>query len=376
MHNNVRNIIEKFVFVAIILVLIHTLVQDIADLLQWTWGIRKALVYAGFAFDLFFSIEFCVRFLMSLIRKNPMHYVRNNHGWIDFIASIPLLILSSGPAAFSAFHNVPTVATAAGVFGVLKIIKAIRIARVLRLLRLLKVFKHIKYTDSIMVQRHITRISTTSVIVIVIILLGFSLLTSVLSVPNLEHTFEQHTISTLSARIAPGLPQADIDILADLRPDVLIIKEDGRTIYSRTSDAFYQRYYGPSDYTLVPFPEYNMEVYIDLLPIVSNSARDEILHFIIIVGVILAILFFYGPHFASSVSDPIQIMARGFSEKGHSLQIVISPRYKRDEIYALADKYNEVFLPLKDRSENSASSAQQGSVVDIDIDDVKKFINT
>ena len=373
MYDKLRDTIEKFVFIAIILVLVHTLVQDIADLLQWTWGIRKALIYAGFAFDLFFSIEFCVRLLVSLARRNPIHYLRNNNGWIDFIASIPLLILSSGPAALSAFNNVPTVATAAGVFGVLKIIKAIRIARVLRLLRLLKVFKHIKYTDSVMVQRHITRISTTSVIVIVVILLGFSLLASILRVPNLEHSFEEHTLSTLSARIAPGLQQADIEILADLRPDVLIIKENGRAIYSRTSNEYYQKYYGPSDYTLVSFSEYDMEVYIDLLPIVSNSAREEILHFMIIVGVILAILFFYGPHFASTVSDPIQIMARGFSEKGHSLQIVISARYGNDEVYALADKYNEVFLPLKDMTENSV---QQGSVVDIDIEDVKKFINT
>lgn len=368
-----KNIAEATIIVAIVLVLVQTFVQDLGDLFQWRWSIRKALIYIGFAFDIFFSIEFVSRFFHSLITRHPIVYLRNNRGWIDFVASVPLLIFSSGPAALSAYNNLPTVATAAGVFGVLKIVKAIRIARVLRLLRLLKIFKHIKHVDSRMAQRHLTRISTVVVATIVMTLIGFSVVGSLLSFPDLEDTFESYTLGALEQRISADMSAEEIATITALRPDVLIIKKAGDTIYSRTNNTFYRAYYGPSDYTIAPFPEYDIEVYINLLPLVSNTARNDILHFIIIIALILATLFLYGPHFASTISDPVQIMSRGLSEKSHSLQITISDRHRNDEIYHLANHYNDVFLPLKDRVEGGGLST--GSVSDIDIDDIKKFID-
>jgi len=370
--NKIISLTEKVVIAAVILVLFHTLIQDIADLFQWSWNARRALIYAGLFFDLLFTIEFALRTLSAIVKKNLVSYLRDDRGWVDFVASVPLLIFSSGPAAISAYNNVPTVATAAGVFGVLKIVKAIRIARVLRLLRLLKIFKHIKHTESIMAQRHLTRIATTIVTTIVVILVGFGLLSSVFNLPDIERLFEEYTVSALSDQIDNEMSSEDIRVLVELRPDVLLIKEGLRTVYSRLSDAEYERYYGPSDYTLVSFPEHNVEVYVDLLPILSNGARHDILHFILIISMILVTLFLYGPHFASTISDPVQIMSRGFKEKGHGLQVVVSERYRGDEIYDLAAKYNDVFLPLKDRTESGLS---EGSVVDLSLEDVKKFID-
>lgn len=365
--------LEGLVIGVIALALFQALIQDLGDLLQWRWSIRKALIYIGLFFDIFFSIEFITRLFFSLIARKPIAYLRDRHGWVDFVASIPLLIFSSGPAAFSAYNNVSTVATAAGVFGVLKIIKAIRIARVLRLLRLLKIFKHIKHVDSRMAQRHLTRVATIIVSTVVLTLIGFSFISVALDFPNLENSFEEHTRIALEERVSADMTSEDIAIITELRPDVLIIKKNNDTLYSRVDNTFYRTYYGPSDYAIASFPEYNIDVYIDLLPLVSNTARQDILHFMLIVALILVVLFLYGPHFAATISDPAQVMSRGLHEKGHSLQVVIPSRHKDDEIYRLASGYNDVFLPLKDRVGGSAVT--DGSVVDISLDDVKKFID-
>lgn len=369
-----RDMGERLVIVAIVLVLAHILLQDLGDLFQWRWSVRKSLIYAGVAFDIFFSAEFVSRLLLSIIRRKPHIYLRDNRGWIDFVASIPLLIFSSGPAALSAYNDVPTIATAAGVFGVLRIVKAIRVARVLRLLRLLKIFKHIKHVNSTMAQRHVARISTIMVSTVVVTLIAFSFVSSGLRFPDLESSFEAYTLAALDARISADMSADDISAITDLRPDVLIIKSSGSTIYSRAPDSHYQAYYGPSDYTIASFPAYDIQVYIDLLPIVSHAARQDILHLAIIVMLILGMLFLYGSHFAVTVSDPVQIMSRGLRKRGHSLRVVLSDRYKHDEIYELANSYNEVFLPLKDRIEGSGSA--EGAVSDIRIEDVKRFIDT
>lgn len=368
-----KGMIEGVVIVVIVLALFQALTQDLGDMLQWRWSVRKALIYIGLIFDIFFSIEFSTRLLFSFIDRKPIDYLRYRHGWVDFVASVPLLVFSSGPAAFSAYNDVPTIATAAGVFGVLKIIKAIRIARVLRLLRLLKIFKHIKHVDSRMAQRHLTRVATIMVSTIVLTLISFSFISAAFDFPNLEKSFEAYTLSSLQARVSANMTSEDIAVITELRPDVLIIKKNDDTIYSRVDNIFYRTYYGPSDYTVASFPEYGIDVYIDLLPLVSNTARQDILHFMLIVALIIVVLFLYGPHFAATISDPAQVMSRGLHEKSHSLQVVIPDRLKDDEIYRLGIGYNDVFLPLKDRVEGGALT--EGSVVDLNLDDVKKFID-
>ena len=363
--------LEGFVLANIILVLIHTFVQDIGNLYNWPWVTRQVLIYIGCAFDIFFSIEFLTRFFSAITKRNLIAYMRDGRGWVDLIASIPLLVLSSGPEALSAFYDVPIAFGSFGVFGVLKVVKAIRIARVLRLLRLLKIFKHIKHVDSVMAQRHITRIATLIVTTVIISLVGFSFLATFVDVPNLEHSFEEYTIQVLNTRITATLTAAEAQEIAEVRPDILIMRRGEEILFSRHNNAYYDRYYGPSDYTLLMYDQFNTEVFIDLLPLVAHDARADILHYIIIIALILVTLFMYGPHFATTISDPIQVMARGFSQRGYALRVLASKRFKNDEISHLSSRYNDIYLPLKDQS---AEKSGEGSVVDIDIEDVKTFL--
>ena len=363
---------ENMVVVAIVLVLIHTLIEDIANMFGWSWTSRRILIYSGFLFDLFFSIEFLIRFFSSLFRGKALHYLRDQRGWVDLVASIPLLVFNSAPAALSAYLGVSNVATAAGAFGALKVVKAIRIARVLRLLRFLKIFRHIKHVDSIMAQRHLSRIATTLVTVVILSLVSFSFFSSLLAFPDLENTFEEYTVEALNNRVDANLDTEKIQELTSLRPDVLIFRRDGETLFSRYDNAFFTRYYGPSDYTYLTFENGNIEVFVDLRPILAHNAAADLLHFIIIILIILACLFIYGPHFASTISDPIHIMRRGLGEKGYSLQVLIQRRYKDDETFSLAQSYNENFLPIKDRH---GGETEGETIVEFDFDDVKKFLD-
>jgi hypothetical protein len=155
MEEKKQGFLEVVVMAAILLVLVQTVLEDAAVLAGWPWNIRRALVFTGFGFDLFFTVEFLVRFYLAVSRGKVRGYLFRERGWIDFFASVPLLMFNSGPMAASLLFSGSLAMGAGGILNLLKVIKAIRIARVLRLLRFVKIFREIKYVDSPMAQRHV-----------------------------------------------------------------------------------------------------------------------------------------------------------------------------------------------------------------------------
>ena len=81
--------LEGLVIFMIIMVLIQTFLEDLAVLLGFSWSFRKNLIVSGFIFDLFFSIEFLVRFYIALSLGELKDYMGRRQGWIDLIASVP-----------------------------------------------------------------------------------------------------------------------------------------------------------------------------------------------------------------------------------------------------------------------------------------------
>ena len=92
----------------ILLVLIQTFVEDLAVLLGWSWTVRKILIFSGFGFDLFFSLEFITRYFSALRKGKAVKYMFQERGWVDLIASLPLLFLSSGPEVLAEPPKAPT----------------------------------------------------------------------------------------------------------------------------------------------------------------------------------------------------------------------------------------------------------------------------
>ena len=144
MRNRTKSALESIVIAAILLVLAQTFLEDFAVLMGWTWNTRMVLVYAGFFFDLFFTVEFLSRLYTAVYSGRGGRYFFRERGWIDFLASIPLLLLSSGPAVLALLTGGSAMFALGSMLNVLKVVKAVRIARILRLLRVLKIFKQIK----------------------------------------------------------------------------------------------------------------------------------------------------------------------------------------------------------------------------------------
>jgi len=372
MQSKIRNFVESIVVVVIFLVLIQTFLDDFAVIAGWNWNIRKILIYSGFAFDLFFSIEFLIRFFSSLIKGRAGYYLTEGKGWIDFLASIPLLLLNSGPAFFALITGSGFFFGMGGLLNILKIIKAIRIARILRLLRILKIFKQIRHTGSRMAQRHVAKITTLSITTFVFTLLMFSIISSLISLPSSEDDFIQKQKTNISMFIKTaengGIPAA-VSGFSDYEGNLLIIKRNGKTLYSRYDNPYYSTVYGPGDFQYFRTSEY--EFFFDVRGLARLQSTYNILFFVIVVMSVLVFLIYYSPHFALTITDPIHIMKRGFLEDDYNLEVEIPEIYKNDDIYQLGSLYNEKYLPLKARHTSSLVKSHSSLTMD-DFEDLFK----
>ncbi|MFP4382624.1 MAG: ion transporter [Spirochaetia bacterium] len=347
-----KSIAENIVVLAIILVLIQTFVEDLAVLMNWPWDYRYVLVWTGFFFDVFFTVEFLTRFFLAWRRNRTGEYFYRERGWIDFLASVPLVLFNSGPNVLALLYGNVTIIGVGGFLNVLKIIKAVRIARILRLLRVLKIFKQIKYTDSVMAQRHIAKITSILVTSFVVVLLGITIITSFISIPNVEQNYYRRNMNILDFVREQRLGERRDGFLEEFltfEGDALVLKEDGETVYSRYGNEYYDTYFGPGDYIYTSRD--GLELFIDFRPVNREQAQSNLAFFLIIMTIVFIYLFYYSPHFAITVTDPIHIMRRGMTEGSYNLEVKIPETYRNDDIYLLAAEYNRKFLPMKDRSE-------------------------
>ncbi|MBT3274238.1 MAG: hypothetical protein HN368_13865, partial [Spirochaetales bacterium] len=367
------SILESFVIGAIILVLVQTFLEDYAILVGWTWNIRKVLVFTGFFFDLFFTIEFLSRLYSSVYSGRAGQYFFRERGWIDFLASIPLLLLSSGPAVLALLTGGSALFALGGILNVLKVIKAVKIARVLRLLRVLKIFKQIKYTDSVMAQRHVTKITSLIISLFVILLFIASVALTLLDVESIDSVFTKRNQIT-AEKIADGLPdegRAARLFVEEMGEDVLLVKNGNKTIYSRYKNEFYAENYGPGDYQYVAVAGYDF--FFDIKIMLVLQAKDSLIYFGILVLFVVFLLVTYSPHFALTITDPIHVMRKGIEDDAYNLEVKIPDKYRDDDIYKLADAFNRIYLPMKDRALGGAAESKPSL---LNLDDVKDLLDT
>jgi hypothetical protein len=364
--------LESVVIAVILLVLVETFLEDYAVLAGWDVNVRNKLLLAGFFFDLFFTVEFLVRFYYALLDRRVGHYLTFERGWIDFLASIPLLMFSSGPFALTLLTGGGIALGLGGLLNLLKVIKAIRIARILRFLRIIKIFRKIKNVSSPMAQRHVASITAISVTVIVACLLFFTLFSSTLQFRGLDTAFSEQQDATADYLSEKTDDPADfllaLQTLKETRTKLLIVKYRGQTLFSRFSNDYYAQYFAPGDYSYLSRD--GLELFFDQRSYVSQLSRQNILFFVIVVLIVLAYLLIYGPHFALTVTDPIHVMRRGLEETDYNLEVKVPERYKRDDVFELAKGYNERYLPLKDRTRNESGE----SVIQLDLNEVSRIV--
>jgi hypothetical protein len=356
---------EGLVILAILLVLVQTFLEDLALVLGWSWPVRRGLIVAGFGFDLFFTFEFLIRFYAALSRRRAARYFLHERGWIDLLASVPLLLFNSGPAVAAIYFGGGAAGVLGGILNVLKVTKAIRITRILRLLRVLKVFGRIRYAESRMAQRHAAKVTTVAVTVMVLVPFLWTAAEGALRLNTTEELLAGQREAKVQ-RLAEAEPSGEMQRIAGEMPDLLLIKRGEETLYSRLSNAEYRRLFGPEDYTVLHRD--GRRYFFSLLPQRAEYAGTNMLLFLMIVGVVLAILLYYAPHFALTVTDPIHIMRRGFAEPSYKLEVRIPRKYSEDDIYRLARLYNEHYLPMKERAQSIENERRS---TDLSLEDLK-----
>lgn len=185
-----KKLVDNLLLFLIFLSIIQILVEETGIILNWQAPFGLSMVIIGFAFDLIFSIEFIVRSIIALKNKRFKTYFLYENGWIDFIASLPLLLSNSGPLFIVAVTG-KTAAGGRSMANLIKVIKAIRVTRILRLLRTLKIFGKIENVSSKMSQHHI---STVTSLVVSVSVLTFMLMTG-LGFVNFDNPIQESKIN-------------------------------------------------------------------------------------------------------------------------------------------------------------------------------------
>ena len=90
-------ILENITIFMILLVLIQTFCEDLFFYLGYPIDIVNKIKLSAIIFDLYFTLEFFIRFISALFKKRGIDYFFYKNGWIDLLASVPLLLLISGP---------------------------------------------------------------------------------------------------------------------------------------------------------------------------------------------------------------------------------------------------------------------------------------
>ena len=364
MNRRLVTFLEALVMAAILAVLVQTFLEDFAAPAGWPMALRERIHLAGFFFDLFFTIEFLVRLYYAIVNRRFGRYLGQERGWIDFLAAVPLLMLHSGPQALALLAGGTAAAGLAGGLSLLKVIKAIRIARALRLLRILKLFRPLTSVSAPMAQRHVATVTAISVTVVALAVLFFTMVSERVFSARLPgespaRSFAERQDRTAShlalLRQDPGAFVQALDTLEQTDALLLIVRYRGVTLFSRYSNAVYADAFGPGDYGHLRRED--LELFFDRRPYTHQLALQGIGFLAIVILLVLAYRLAYRAHFARTVTDPIRVMRRGIEEPDYNLEVRIPDRYRDDDIFRLAELYNQRYLPLKDRSRGPEAAA-------------------
>ena len=349
---NSKTFWENFILVAIVLVIVQTFLDDLSMYMHWSVSARDVLLVSALAFDFIFSVEFTVRSILAKKKGSASRYWMFERGWVDFLSSIPLLLLNSGPAVIFLFLSGPDEgALSIGALNVLKVVKAIRVTRILRLIRIIKIFGKIHNAESPMAQHHTSVIATTSVFTMICVLMAFSLLTTTphqMKIKEIESRYKSEIKNVQALRedtrksykyIINKLFKNDAGILK-------VICEDN-AVLSNIDDKTFNQYYNIHDYVIIA--NSGISIYASLIEINKEDSYVNLVHFFIIITTVICFMIIYTRHFAQNISDVIHIMNQGFRMRSYNLLVKIREEFKEHEVFTLAKFYNDIYMPAKTR---------------------------
>lgn len=387
--NNLGTLFENFIIVAIIFALFITILDEFATLLQFSVSTRNIILVASFITDLLFTGEFIARTVVTKRHGAFRHYMMHQRGWVDLISSVPLLLLSSGPEMLLLINpELFTSGAGLGFMSSIKIVKAVRVSRILRLLRLLKIMGKIQNTDSHMANRHIAMISTiaTMAFISVYSIMAFSGVLSFTEIETQQEQFyRQLAVNIQKSATSSGKPPAEQHELARERIGELMFDMNSASgslmqvyyknrlllsNYKEADLASHFKYYPDAGVTdkfrgdmhVHSLTEGDMLMYISTWPVAREKARVNIMVFFGICAIILSFMFIYSRHFVQNVTDVLHVMRKGTTEDGFNLEVAIRADFADDEIFQLAQTYNDKILPEKMRQKAANTASDTGGL--------------
>ncbi len=363
-------VIEYLVIGVILLVIIHTMVEEFAILFRWSHTNINYIVIAGFFFDLFFTVEFIARSIVTGRRQGFKRYFFSERGWIDLLSSVPLLLLVSGPSLFMIAMGMESESATLEFLHILKTAKAVRVTRILRLIRVVKLFGKIQNTESAMTNRHVGAISTIGVIAL-IITLGFHHLIPGVRIGDHGDYIKQRLeeITPMFKMIPAGTASENVIVnllKSDPRNgDVIRVKnKHGESIYENP-DA-HQLHFTSFHDREIPL-DGGYTIALSYHPAEMDNARVNLLILFGVLVVITGYILFYTRIFAQQIADPIFVMDKGIRRWDYNLEVKIHEHFENEEIFMLAQAYNARWLPLKNRLRRGMKSRnQEKSVLKMD----------
>ncbi len=337
---------EIIILILIFLAICHLCIEELAILMAWDTNAHRDLILGAFAFDLIFSLEFLGRSLVSLKEGRFLLYFTRQRGWIDFISSVPLAILVSGPAIYLLFLSPGNEIEHLPQYMVLlKTAKAVRVTRALRLIRMIRVFGPVQYTESQMTNHHVATVATITVTTLIFSVFVLQLL-PISPVPG--HTAYrsdvQSRVESYLSQTRAAYEKPDAVLFGSAFPSIVSLKDkDGQVLYEKSGDT----------------PEWSPRVDIDLAGgytanlsyyrADANLALLILCLLAIIMVLLLGYVILYGRLFVQQVAEPIYMMDRGLRQWNYNLSIPEFRDRPQDEISKLANIYNRRWLPLKER---------------------------
>lgn len=226
-----------------VLAVIATLVEEALVVFSASWDLRSALSSALVVADIVFTVIFSIRMARSYADRGHGLYFRRGDWLLDGAASILPLIFVSGPFLFDAFSGLgdPQSMIALGSFRVL------RGLGLLRFLRLLEFFR-----DSAAGKEAPPRLSrpataATRALVATLAVFLTAEASSLIEVwPDAHSALAGRRKATLAALcLAPLADEAEN--IAAIDGDLLLVRSNGRVIYTRFSAEEYRRRFGPDE---------------------------------------------------------------------------------------------------------------------------------
>jgi len=358
-----KKVFESFITFFIILVTISTIVEEFFSLFLSKY--IDYFIYINFIFDFVFTLEFFIRVFISRKESGFLNYFTSGFGWIDFVASVPLLILSSGPLLYSyVFGDFDLKSFSFLSFiNIIKIAKIVRVTRILRLLRFLKILKNIEFINSRIAQRHINylvSLSITIVIVSVLVLNFLGINISSFAGNDIRDKYSMVLSSALdiSIKTSKDFSKVAVDILSK-DSDIIEVYFKNDKILSKNFELNFNHISYIEDFYFN-----NMKVYYINTPLIKLEAIFTLIIVFVVLFLSIGIVVVYSKKFALEISDPIIIVSNGLNKPDFFLKI--REDYKHDdEVRELIDGYNSVWLTTKVKY---TSEIYEGKMIDLDIE--------